>query len=45
MVIEKNHNGAYIISEVIKGFLVTRVFYGYNKREAVKEFKEGTKSI
>ena len=45
MVIEKNHNGAYIISEVIKGYLVTRVFYGYNKREAVKKFKEGTKTI
>jgi hypothetical protein len=33
-------NGAYEISDIIGGYRVARTYYGYTKREAVKQFKE-----
>lgn len=35
----KNVHGAWVISAVIKGYLVTRQYYGYTKKEAIAEFK------
>ena len=40
MTIERNHEGAYVISDIIGGYLVTKRYYGYTKREAIKLFKE-----
>lgn len=39
MTIEKNHSGAWIISTIWQGYLVTRSYYFYTKREAVRQFK------
>ena len=39
MIIEQNKNGAWVISELIKGYWETRVYYFYNKKEAIKKFK------
>lgn len=39
MTIEKNHNGALIITDIVKGYLFKRIFYGYSKKDAIKLFK------
>lgn len=43
MSIEKNYSGAYVISDVVNGYLVTKQYYGYTKREAVALFKKESK--
>ena len=43
MTIERNHEGAYVISDIVAGYLVTRRYYGYTKREAIRMFREDTK--
>jgi hypothetical protein len=43
MSIDKNSEGAWRISDVVDGYLVTRRYYGYTKREAIKLFKEETR--
>lgn len=41
MIIEKaKHSGAIVISDTIGGYLVTRSYYGYTKRDAIRLFKE-----
>ena len=40
MSIEKNKEGAYVISDIVSGYLVTRSYYGYTKRDAVRLFRE-----
>ena len=40
MTIEKNREGAYVISDIVSGYLVTRSYYGHTKREAVRLFRE-----
>ena len=39
MTIEKNREGAYVISDIVSGYLVTRSYYGYTKRDAVRLFR------
>ncbi len=39
MSIQRNHNGALVISELVNGYLVTRTYYGYTLREAKSMFK------
>lgn len=39
MSIVKNREGAWVVSDIAQGYLVTRVYYGYSKREAVRRFK------
>ncbi len=39
MIIEKNREGAYVISDIVSGYLVTRSYYGYTKRESVRLFR------
>jgi hypothetical protein len=34
------HSGAWIVSDTVRGYLVTRTYYGYTKREAVRLFRE-----
>jgi hypothetical protein len=36
-------SGAYQVSDIIKGYWVTRTYYGYTKREAQRQFKMDTK--
>jgi hypothetical protein len=38
--VERNHAGAYVLSAIHGGYLVSRQYYGYTKREAVRLFKE-----
>lgn len=39
MSITKNHDGAIIISDVIRGYLVSRTYYGFTRKEALAMFK------
>jgi len=41
MTIEKTIRGAWRISAIIDGQLVSKQYMGYSKKEAVKEFKQG----
>jgi hypothetical protein len=36
-------DGAWVISDIIKGYLVTRVYIGYTKREAMQNYRRDTK--
>lgn len=44
MTIEKNQAGAYVISDIVGGYLVTRQYYGYTKREAMRLFRDYVKA-
>lgn len=37
-------NGAWQVSALVYGFLVTRTYYGYTKREALSMFREEMQS-
>ena len=43
MTITKSINGAYVISEVVRGYLVTRTYIGFTKRESIAMFKDEVK--
>ena len=43
MTIDKNAEGAWRVSDIVNGYLVTKRYYGYTKREAIKLFKEQTR--
>ena len=43
MSIERTFQGAYKISAIVNGYLVTKQYMGYTKREAIQRFKEFTK--
>ena len=43
MTIERTFQGAYKISAIVNGYLVSKQFIGYTKREAIQAFKEFTK--
>ena len=45
MTIEKNHAGAWVISDIIGGNRVARSYYGYTKREAVALFRADIKAV
>jgi hypothetical protein len=45
MLVDKLHNKSFTISEIYKGYLITRVFYGYSLKEGKKLFKEYLKTI
>jgi hypothetical protein len=36
--IERNNTGGYVITAIVKGYLVTRHYYYYTKREAARLF-------
>ena len=44
MLIEKNLNGSLVISELVNGQFITRVYYGYTKRECIRMFRDEIKS-
>jgi hypothetical protein len=35
----KNINGSWTVSEIVNGYLVTRTYYGYTKRESLARFR------
>jgi len=44
--IQKNKiNGSLIITGEKDGYFITRVYYNYNKKQAVKMFKDELKTI
>jgi hypothetical protein len=43
MTINKNTEGYWVVSDVIGGYLVTRKYLYYTKREAIRMFREETK--
>jgi hypothetical protein len=38
--IERNRAGAYVVSDIIDGHLVTRTYYGCTRREALAWFRQ-----
>lgn len=44
MLIEKNIEGAWVITDIVAGYFVTRRYYGYTKREAIQLFKNELKA-
>ena len=40
MIIDRNNEGAWRISDSINGYLETKVYYFYTKKEAVKLFNQ-----
>lgn len=38
MTIEKTPNGAWRVYELVNGYLESRIYIGYTKREALAEF-------
>lgn len=42
MTVGKNYEGAWVISDIVDGYLVTRRYYGYSKREAMRLFRRET---
>jgi len=46
MTIEKNREGAWVIYALAgDGYLVTRSYYGYSKRESVRLFREHMREV
>ena len=39
MTIERNYEGAWVVSDIVGGYLVTRRYYYYSKREALAMFR------
>ncbi len=40
MIIEKNKYGAYVISDIVKGYWVHQQYYFYTKKDAIKLFRK-----
>ncbi len=45
MTITKTMQGAYSVSKIVKGHLITKTYFGYTKREALNEFKYYVKGL
>jgi len=45
MIIDKNNEGAWRISDTINGYLETKVYYFYTKAEAIKKFRAFRKGL
>ena len=39
LTINRNAEGAWRVSAIVGGFLVTRVYYGFTRRESVARFR------
>ena len=40
MTVERQHNGSLLISDIVNGYYVKKVYYFYSKKEAIKLFRE-----
>ena len=45
MIVDRNNEGAWRISETINGYLQTQIYYFYTKKEAIKLFKKFKKGL
>ena len=45
MSIDRNSEGAWRISEIINGYLITKTYYSYTKREAIRQFREHKREL
>ncbi len=45
MDIDRNREGAWRICDEVNGYLETRVYYFYTKREAIQKFKQEMKEL
>ena len=45
MIIDKNNEGAWRISETINGYLKTQVYYFYTKKDAIKLFRKYRRDV
>ena len=45
MIIDKNNEGAWRISDIINGYWESRVYYFYTKAEAIKKFRAFRKGL
>ena len=45
MIIDRNNEGAWRISENINGYLQTKVYFFNSKKEPIKEFKKFRKGL
>ena len=43
MTVERTVQGAWRVSQIVDGYLLTRQFFGYTKKEAMQLFKQYTK--
>jgi len=43
MSIAKNLQGAWVISDIKNGYFISRTYFYYTKKEAIKLFKQETK--
>lgn len=39
MIAEKNYGGAWVVSDIVGGYWVSRRYYGYTKRQALAMFR------
>jgi len=42
MLVERGQYGQWVLSDIVNGYLVTQQYYGYTKREAIREFTRAT---
>jgi hypothetical protein len=40
MIVERQGNGSLLISDIVNGYYVKKVYYFYSKKEAIKLFRE-----
>nr|BAR16039.1 hypothetical protein [uncultured Mediterranean phage uvMED] len=45
MIITRQHNGSYLISDIVKGYWINQVYYFYTKKEAIKQFRQYRKQL
>ena len=45
MIIERQGNGSLLISDIVDGCWIKKVYYFYSKKEAVKLFREHKKEM
>jgi hypothetical protein len=45
MTVERQNNGSLLISDIVNGYYVKKVYYFYSKKEAMKLFREYIKEV
>jgi hypothetical protein len=45
MTVERQSNGSLLISDIVNGYYVKKVYYFYSKKEAMKLFREYIKEV
>lgn len=39
MIVEKNYWGAYVVSDMVRGYRIQQTYMGYTKAQAVADFR------